>query len=246
LSGWDFAQVETRSHEAPAPRTQGAKAILLVMASLMLLAGAFAFGFWFGHAQGKQTATGEERARLEKQLKQQQEELAQLRKSADREREAGVSTTQVGELTFYNELPRQAVLPAPLEPAARDEPARPVAAEKPSRPAASDSQAQISDILAAELQAKPVAAKTPTTPATADQGYLLQVGSFRQRADARRFADRFRPLGMTPAIRAAAIAERGTWYRVYVGPFATKAEAEGARSKVNSQLKIQGLIVKGG
>jgi len=251
LSGRDFAQAQVRSYETKPPQPEGgAKSILLVFMALLLLTGSFVGGFWLGRDRGMQAATGEVRAELEAQLHQQQQELAKLHDELSR-RAAGAenSGTDVGDLTFYNELPRQAVVPAPLQsnqPAAEKPDAQPVA-EKPAA-----APATMQDILAQELQQRPPAAPqksaaATTAPASAQQGtYLLQVGSFQRRQDAERFSTKFTPLGMTPLVREVQLSGRGTWYRVYVGGFASKAAAEEARQRVQRALKIEGLVVKNG
>jgi cell division protein FtsN len=75
------------------------------------------------------------------------------------------------------------------------------------------------------------AAEAAAVPAPADSGYLVQVSSQRSEEQARAsFADMQRRFGsvlgsLTPNIQQADLGERGIYYRVRVGPWATRAEA---------------------
>lgn len=113
MAGHDFAQIEAPQPEDVRPMGQS-KVLFLTIVALAVVAGGFAIGFMVGQEMGMQKATSEDEARLVAQLKKQQQELAILRETA-KKRLPEVSTTQVGELTFYNELPQQSVDPEPLQ-----------------------------------------------------------------------------------------------------------------------------------
>ncbi len=70
--------------------------------------------------------------------------------------------------------------------------------------------------------------------------YTLQVASFRDQGEAERYARLFRERGYTARVVRVELPGKGTWYRVYVGRFGSKAEAEEAYR----QLKARKLVGK--
>ena len=72
--------------------------------------------------------------------------------------------------------------------------------------------------------------------------YLLQVGSFRQQADADRRRGELALLGLEAAVEPGD-GENGRWYRVYIGPFDSRSEMERARS-LTAQADMDTLLLK--
>ena len=72
--------------------------------------------------------------------------------------------------------------------------------------------------------------------------YLLQVGSFRQHADADRRRGELALLGLEASVEPSN-ADNGRWYRVYLGPFENRSEMTRARS-LTAQADMDTLLVK--
>ncbi len=72
--------------------------------------------------------------------------------------------------------------------------------------------------------------------------YLLQAGSFRQKEDADRRRAELLLLGLEPTIREST-GDNGRWFRVYLGPFQTRAAMSRARSLTAGQ-NIDTLVLK--
>ncbi len=72
--------------------------------------------------------------------------------------------------------------------------------------------------------------------------YLLQAGSFKQREDADRRRAQLLLLGLDPKIEEAN-GDNGRWYRVYLGPFQSRAKLSKARSLTAAQ-DIDTLLLK--
>ena len=72
--------------------------------------------------------------------------------------------------------------------------------------------------------------------------YLLQVGSFRQHADADRRRGELALLGLEASVEPGN-ADNGRWYRVYLGPFENRSEMTRARS-LTAQADMDTLLVK--
>ncbi len=56
--------------------------------------------------------------------------------------------------------------------------------------------------------------------------YYLQVGAFRNNADADNLKARLALLGVIASVRSADLSDKGIWYRVRVGPFTQKARVD--------------------
>ena len=76
------------------------------------------------------------------------------------------------------------------------------------------------------------------------EAYLLQAGSFRQREDADRRRAELLLLGLEPKVEETN-GDNGQWFRVYVGPFASRSAMSKARSLTAAQ-NIDTLLLKRG
>jgi cell division protein FtsN len=98
--------------------------------------------------------------------------------------------------------------------------------------------------------------KTKTTLATATEPtaeavsepvarlpFTLQVGSFAELSEARTHLKEYEDAGLKPMIHGAEIKGKGKWYRIYVGEFASKEDAEKAGKIFHSKNLIQSFIV---
>ena len=243
----DFAHVEApQSEDVPSPLYT--KGMLLSIVSVAIVLGTFVGGFWLGQKRGIEVASGEDKARLEKMLHKQESELVKLRKMAATQTKPKVSTTQVGELTFYNELPKQSAQPTPLHGQSN------VASQGDSaiEGAQSDEayKEAVRKMIEQELQQsmrgegfQPIASKD-TAVSTA--WFMLQVASFQKKDDADTFASVLRTKGFEPIVKRIKLNNLGTWYRIYVGAFATKQEANAERVRLEKIMKVKALVVKSG
>lgn len=82
----------------------------------------------------------------------------------------------------------------------------------------------------------------PATPI--DRGYALQVGSYKNRADAELFAKDLEKKGYDVFIERATIEGRGEFHRVRLGPFAHRGEALRLRSSFEAKERIYPLLVR--
>lgn len=73
--------------------------------------------------------------------------------------------------------------------------------------------------------------------------YSLQVGSFPSLGEAQAIRESLEARGLAPSIRSAELPGKGTWYRVFVGSYATKDEAEQLGARYQAQKFIQSFIV---
>lgn len=75
------------------------------------------------------------------------------------------------------------------------------------------------------------------------ENYLLQVGSFQNPADADNLKARLALIGIEAGVEPIDLAEKGTWYRVRVGPY-TKLEEINRLRQTLAQNGIEATLVK--
>ncbi len=99
---------------------------------------------------------------------------------------------------------------------------------------------------------KPVAVTTarPAAPAkpaakkaqpSVDQGWIVQVGTFADRANSERVLADLRKAGFEPATSTVKT-NKGEALRVWVGPFAQRVQAARVRTRIEQTLGYNGLI----
>ena len=76
-----------------------------------------------------------------------------------------------------------------------------------------------------------------------DYNYLLQVGSFKNKADAERLRVQLLLLNLTVSTETLGAEKGDVWHRVLVGPFANTSKMASARAKL-AQNEIDNLLVK--
>jgi len=226
-------------NEAPSrPQGSAVSALMPVLAIVMVALLCFAAGYWFGQTQApksQQMDAGDRVSQAEydnlharfieqqKQLDALGVELAKWKALANRD-----ASSRLGELQFYETLPKQPVMPAPLASATAGNPA-PEAAS-PEKPAGG--QDLLAGIIGREMQ-------------SLRQGeYRIQVGSFRSRSEAAPLRKKLEDAGFASFSEAVDLGEKGRWVRVYVGPFSSRSRAESARRELKERLKISGLLLR--
>ncbi|TXS93913.1 sporulation protein [Parahaliea maris] len=85
-------------------------------------------------------------------------------------------------------------------------------------------------------------AQPRATASSSKEIYLLQAGSFRQRADADRRRAELLLLGLEPRVEESS-SDNGRWFRVFIGPFDSRSKMAKARSLTAGQ-DIDTLLLK--
>jgi cell division septation protein DedD len=266
----DFAQLQaTVKPDAPGPAgVSGLRSALLVLGILAVVIMAFIGGYWLGSRQGHDAAQAAARARLQAQLEAQQKELQALRQQAKKDQAKASSdnspTMEVGDLTFYTDLPKQSVKPQPLAqplsspdkpssppPASPSSPPpsstasssapSPAPAPAPAPPAATGSAKMVQSIIQRELNRTPA----PARPAGGGT-YYVQVAAFRDAKDAAGIQQHLQAAGFASRIRRVDLPDRGTWYRLQVGPYASRDAADAARADLAGKQHLNGIVVRDG
>jgi cell division septation protein DedD len=94
------------------------------------------------------------------------------------------------------------------------------------------------------LVAATVAARTETAPAGHDGRYTLQVISYRDPQEARIFASALRKRGHAAYVTSGNVEDRGMHWRVRIGPFDTRQEAQSYRTTFEREEGMNTFIVR--
>jgi cell division septation protein DedD len=100
------------------------------------------------------------------------------------------------------------------------------------------------DKLSALAEGDPAATGGSLAPSGAEGGWQVQVSSFKTSAEADVFANKLRARGHKAHVQKAEIPNRGTWYRVKIGPFSTQNEAIRYRTSFEAKEKMPGFVLK--
>jgi cell division protein FtsN len=85
--------------------------------------------------------------------------------------------------------------------------------------------------------------KQAAKPGAPVENYLLQVGSFQNPADADNLKARLALIGVEAGVEPIDLADKGTWYRVRIGPY-TKVDEINRLRQTLAQNGIEASLVK--
>jgi DedD protein len=155
-----------------------------------------------------------------------------------------------GDRVKVTELPNASPRERPASPDRQRETRKEVRKEKPAETPAAPTPPAVSGATLAPPKKKPAPAPTAppeTNPAPtetsgdeereetpAPSNFRVQAGSFQDEENARKMADRLASSGYQPSVTTSKDSD-GTTYRVQVGPFTEKKEAEDAVRDLGSQ-----------
>ena len=92
-------------------------------------------------------------------------------------------------------------------------------------------------------EATPPKHETHAATANGRSKFSLQVGSYHSMAEAQKRAKEIEEAGLSTKVHEAEIRGKGTWYRVFVGEFLTKSEAEKAGAHYREQKLVDSFVV---
>ena len=92
--------------------------------------------------------------------------------------------------------------------------------------------------------AKPTAKVTTSAKTTSAAPHLLQIASFRSPDEAGILVRRLEKKGYSPYIQQADLGSKGVWYRVFLGPYASKEKAQTAAIRLKADEKLDSLVRK--
>jgi len=87
------------------------------------------------------------------------------------------------------------------------------------------------------------AGASPAKPGVTSEPYFIQVGSFQNPADADNHKAQLAIIGLESSVEPTTLPDKGTWYRVRIGPF-TKLEDINRVRQMLAQNGIKSTLVK--
>jgi len=240
----DFAQVKASTK---AKSESGSGSILSAIGVLVIAGLCFSGGYWLGSGDirqtGNKTDSDASAAKLaakiaENRVLQAKNEALQDMVEQWKKKAKQGAHTKVGELSFYKDLPKQSVTPAPV-------PDLPKAAPK-VKPAHASKAVETQQVAAVGTMLEPAAASmpdvAPTSSASTHTPYHIQLASFRTEADAMTMQQKLMRSGFHTQVKRADLGEKGLWFRLYAGPYDSRAHAETAQQKIETQTKLKGFL----
>jgi len=222
----DFANASPERNNAPQeglPRggeTPIMGRIVLVLALLTVVAAAFAGGHYLGQKQGVNQQKVAEKLKMQQQLKLQNREIIHLKEKLATKPvpKASPLITEVGELTFYDDLVNDKVAPAHDNNTA-----------KTSRRAENN----VADIIAQSQR-----------HGSSDLPIYIQLGSFAEETIAQNVKQQVIALGMISYIQPVTLSGNRQRFRVQVGPYPNMAHAITAKKTLQHKIHMNGLITR--
>jgi len=231
----DFAYSEPQSNDAErSPAPSQSKIILIAILAVMFAIACFAVGFFMGEKHGLESNKGQKYEALMKKLEKQQQKIQAFKKEAAKVTKPEAATSQLGELTFYTELPNQSITPEPLT-------ARPKEASKHTQTkthAIIDEQQ--TDLALTEKRLNAIIEQEMRTPT---QQYRIQIASFKHMKDAKNFVQLLQKEDVAAEIQQVSLANIGTRYRVFTLPFDQREHALRAKEQIKNKFHVTGILV---
>ncbi|MBN4060692.1 SPOR domain-containing protein [bacterium AH-315-I20] len=241
MSDKDFAQVETAYFEHDNAANSSTKAMVITAVAIIFAMVCFGIGFYMGENHGLEANKSNKHEKLIEKLQNQKQELATLKVDAEKWQQQEANTSQVGELTFYNELPDQSINPEPLDnqPKAVNNAAFLDKLEADLEKSRGDKHARLAteqkleDIINAHMN-------------NTSRTFRIQVASFTTKEDAESFVPRLQALGIPAEVQHVEIPNKGTYFRVYTRSYMKEQDAIHAKQLIKQKLKVTGLLIQNG
>ncbi|MDQ6963479.1 MAG: SPOR domain-containing protein [Mariprofundales bacterium] len=223
----DFANSSATHNSQPQeriPRKQGSTVlgrIVLVLALLAVVAAAFMGGHHLGQQSGITQQKIAEQLKLQQQVQLQANEIKRLKSelATKPKQKRSPLITEVGELTFYDDLINDRV----------DQ-----VEENSSAEASKKMEQNVADIIAQSQQHS----STNKLP------LYIQVGSFADKTIAQATKQQVIALGMISYIQPVTLSNGRHRYRVAVGPYPDMKQAIAAKKVLKAKLHLNGLITR--
>ncbi|GAV19985.1 DedD protein [Mariprofundus micogutta] len=232
----DYAKVQ-----APSKSDSTANAsILPAFAIVMVAAVCFAAGYWLGGEKAANVSSVDQsemnrvQAELDSELANSKllqvkvDELQDQIELLQNQARQGAHT-KVGELKFYQELPKQSITPAPV---AETSPAEARSMDGNNNPVLPDTEPLVEDPAIGHVD-------------LGQDAHKVQIASFKTKSEAVIMQKKLMKAGVTSFVRKVKLDDRGVWFRVYAGPYADKESARKAVKDIQKKADIRGLIVRG-
>lgn len=244
----DFAHVKAPSKNEAKHSAGGS--VMPAIAILVVAGLCFSVGYWLGSADVKQTGRkvdvdaveGKLAAQVaENKVLQAKNETLQSLVEQWKQKASQGAHTKVGELSFYKDLPKQSVNPAPMT----DAPVVKSVVKPAVKPAPASGKRALAQAKHAAVRPVPASVAEIISGAQAVAPYRVQLASFQANSDAVAMQQTLSRAGFPSQVRKVDLGAKGFWFRLYAGPYASKSAANSARQQIEDQIKLKGFLVRG-
>jgi cell division septation protein DedD len=143
-----------------------------------------------------------------------------------------------GVLTFYDSLPKGEQTPLGSGINVPAEQGKATVSPGPAK-------AKVTEPAKAKVTEPAVPRPEPKQATASPKGSnVVQVASFREAGDARTLQEKLSEKGYASFMQRVELGEKGTWHRVYLGPYTDTATAEKTAQRLQAEEKMAGLIRK--
>ncbi len=231
----DFAYSEPQSNDAERSSAPSqSKTILIAMLAVIFAIVCFAVGFFMGEKHGLESNKGQKYEALMKKLEKQQQKIEAFKKEAAKAKQPEATTSQLGDLTFYTELPNQSITPEPLN-------ASPKEASNHTQPKTQPViDEQQTDLALTEKRLNAIIEQEMRKPI---RQYRIQVASFKHMKDAKNFVQLLQKEDIAAEIQQVSLANIGVRYRVFTLPFEQRENALQAKEQIKNKFQVTGILV---
>jgi len=237
VSDKDFAYNEPQTTNSERSSTPSpSKTGLIVILAVMFAIACFAVGFFMGEKHGLESSKGNQYEDLMKKLKKQQQKIEAFKKEAEKAQQKEAETSQLGELTFYTELPKQSITPEPLN--ANSKGASQHTKTKPKTDIPLDTQQ--TDLALTEKRLNAIIEREMQKPT---QQFRIQIASFKHEKDAVTFVHSLQKEDIPAEIQQVSLANMGIRYRVFTLPFGQREDALRAKAHIKDKFHVTGILV---
>jgi len=136
-------------------------------------------------------------------------------------------------LTFYDTLPKGSQ--APLGSGINLPPVQ-------KKPTIEPKQNEV--VKPADLPSEPKPKPAVAPVATTDGAFVVQIASFRAREDAGKMVNHLESYKLSTFVEPADLGEKGVWYRVLAGPYASRERADQAAGLLQEKERLSVLVRK--
>jgi cell division septation protein DedD len=156
----------------------------------------------------------------------------------------------VDELSYFNRLEKQGQAEEELKPASGKAAAPPAVSGRVEKTRDTSAAEKTKAVAPAPPAAKPSAPSSPPPPVDASvaepsgSGFVLQISALNERAPAELIAKRLSAKGYAAYVMAPAAGAPARMYRVRIGKFKTRREAEATAAKVEKEEQIKPWITR--
>jgi hypothetical protein len=235
----DFGYVEAANGEQHGNAMTANKPLIITVIATVFAMICFAVGFYMGEQHGLELNKGNKHEELISKLQKQKQEIQTLKEDAQKRQAQEANTSQVGELTFYNELPDQSINPEPLD-------AKPLSKDNSAFLDKLEAQLQKKDKHSAENTAQTIEEAISAHMQTSSRSFRIQVASFRENKEALALTYKLGNIGVPAEVQRIDIQDKGVYYRVYTKSYMKEQDAIQAKSLIFKKLKLKGIMVQNG